>query len=123
MGNTAEHGQQHPISIYLGVWILLFVLSAFSYATDFMDPGVFRWAVIITLMLLKAGFIVAIFMHLMWERLALITAVLVPPIALFFLIGFMLSEGGYTFGTRVDYMGQPAAAKRIHMVHEEAAEH
>ena len=123
MSQAEEHGQQHPISIYLGVWILLFVLSAFSYATDFMQPSVFRWAVIIILMLLKAGFIVAIFMHLMWERLALITAVLLPPVALFFLIGFMLSEGNYTFGTRVDYMGQPVAAERIHIIHEGEQEH
>lgn len=121
--SQAEEHSQHPISIYLGVWLLLFILSSFSYLTDFMEPGVFRWAVIIILMLLKAGFIVAIFMHLMWERLALITAVLLPPVALFFLIGFMLSEGHYTFGTRVDYMGQPAAAERKHIIHEEEAEH
>ena len=31
-------------------------------------------------MLLKAGFIVAIFMHMAWERLALKFAILVPPL-------------------------------------------
>ena len=30
-----------------------------------------RWALIILFMLLKAGLIVAIFMHMAWERLAL----------------------------------------------------
>jgi len=116
---SGDHGQQHPISVYLYVWILLFVLSGFSYATDFMSPGVFRWTLIILLMLLKAGFIVAYFMHVKWERLALITAILGPPLALLVLIGFMLSEGRYTFGTRVDYLGQPEAAERIHMIHGE----
>ena len=34
----AETGsQEHPIGIYLKVWILLFVLSFFSYLVDFFD--------------------------------------------------------------------------------------
>ena len=32
-------------------------------------------------MLLKAGLIVAVFMHMAWERLALICAILLPPLA------------------------------------------
>jgi caa(3)-type oxidase subunit IV len=122
--HAEDHGQQHPIKIYLIIWILLFVLSAFSYGTDFMEPSVFRWVLIITLMLLKAGFIVAYFMHVRWERMALVTAILGPPLALLVLIGFMLSEGNYTFGTRVDYLGQPEKAERIHFVHPaEGEEH
>jgi cytochrome c oxidase subunit 4 len=119
--NTAEAGvQEHPIGVYLKVWILLFVLSFFSYLVDFFDlQGMLRWTLIIIFMLLKAGFIIAIFMHVMWERMALITAILGPPLLLLFLIGFMISEGFYVFGTRVDYMGHPAAAERNHVVHEE----
>ena len=112
-----DHGQQHPISIYLYVWILLFVLSAFSYATDFMSAGVLRWTLILLLMMLKAGFIVAIFMHVKWERMALVTAILGPPLVLLVLIGLMLNEGQYVFDTRVDYLGQPEAAERIHVTH------
>ena len=52
-------------------------------------------------MLLKAGFIVAIFMHMAWERLALKLAILVPPLALLVLIGLMAIEGDYTFLTRL----------------------
>ena len=79
--NTAEAGgQEHPIGVYLKVWILLFVLSFFSYLVDFFDlQGMLRWTLIIIFMLLKAGFIIAIFMHVMWERMALITAILGPP--------------------------------------------
>lgn len=113
--------QQHPIGIYLKVWILLFVLSFFSYLVDYFDfQGMLRWTLIIIFMFLKAGFIVAIFMHVMWERMALITAILGPPLLLLFLIGFMISEGFYVFGTRVEYMGRPAAAERVHVVHEES---
>lgn len=119
---TAETGgQEHPIGIYLKVWILLFVLSTMSYLVDYFDfQGMLRWTLIIVFMLLKAGFIVAVFMHVMWERMALITAILGPPLLLLFLIGFMISEGFYVFGTRVDYMGHPAEAERVHVVHEEA---
>jgi len=93
----------------------------FSYLVDFFDfQGMLRWTLIIIFMLLKAGFIIAIFMHVMWERMALITAILGPPLLLVFLIGFMISEGFYVFGTRVDYMGHPEVAERVHVVHEES---
>jgi cytochrome c oxidase subunit IV len=52
-------------------------------------------------MLLKAGLIVAIFMHMAWERMALVCAILVPPIALLVLVGMMFSEAGHTFLTRL----------------------
>ena len=91
-------GQQHPISIYLWIWALLFVLSAFSYMVDYLHfQGYTRWSLILLFMFLKAGFIIAIFMHMAWERVALITAILLPPIALLFLIGFMAVEGQYIF--------------------------
>ena len=49
---TASHaeGQQHPIKIYLWIWLLLFVLSAFSYMVDYFQlQGYLRWTLIITL--------------------------------------------------------------------------
>ncbi len=101
MEQTAGH-QQHPITIYLVVWALLFVLSAFSYMVDYFHlQGLLRWSLIITFMLLKAGFIVAVFMHMAWERLALKFAILLPPLCLLVLISFMVIEGDYTFLTRV----------------------
>ena len=69
----SDQGQQHPISIYFWIWGLLFVLSAASYMVDYMQfQGYLRWSLIIIFMMLKAGLIVAIFMHMMWERMALI---------------------------------------------------
>jgi caa(3)-type oxidase subunit IV len=98
---SAQEGQQHPIAIYLWIWLLLFVFSAFSYAVDYFHlQGALRWTLILVFMFLKAGFIVAIFMHMRWERLALKLAILVPPLALLILIGLMAIEGDYTFLTR-----------------------
>ncbi len=80
-------GQQHPIKLYLGIWILLFVFSAFSYMVDYFQlQGALRWTLILLFMFLKASFIVAIFMHMAWERLALKLAILVPPLTLLVLI-------------------------------------
>jgi cytochrome c oxidase subunit IV len=94
--------QQHPIKIYLMSWILLFVLSAFSYMVDYFQlQGALRWTLILTFMFLKAGFIVAIFMHVAWERLALKLTILIPPLALLVLIALMAIEGDYTFLTRL----------------------
>ena len=96
--------QQHPISLYLKIWVLLFILSALSYAVDYMQlQGALRWSLILIFMALKAGFIIAIFMHMMWERMALITAILVPPLCLLLLILLMAMESDYTFMSRLTF--------------------
>lgn len=103
----AEHSagqQQHPIKVYLWIWVLLFVFSTGSYLVDYFHfHGMVRWFLILLFMFLKAGCIISIFMHMAWERLALITAILLPPIALLFLIGLMAVEGDYTTSTRAEY--------------------
>jgi len=97
-----QQHQQHPIGLYLKVWVLLFVLSAMSYGVDYFHiQGLTRWSLIIVLMLLKAGFIVAVFMHMAWERLALICAILLPPAALLVLVGLMASEASHTLLSRL----------------------
>src|SRR5215510_14791271 len=118
--SDAKEGQQHPIAIYLWIWLLLFVLSTFSYLVDYFHlQGVLRWSLIIVFMLLKAGFIVAIFMHMNWERLALKLAILVPPLCLLILIGLMAIEGDYTFLTRSDWFAKDNAPHVV--VHEAGA--
>ncbi len=104
-GHAAE-GQQHPLKIYLLIWALLFVFSTFSYLVDYFNlHGMLRWSLIIIFMLAKAGFIVAIFMHMRWERLALKFAILIPPLALLILISLMAIEGAHTFVTRYGAFG------------------
>ena len=74
-------GQRHPIGMYLKIWGWLFVLSAGSYCVDYFGvEGYLRWSLILLFMVLKAGLIVAVFMHMLWERLALMYAILVPPV-------------------------------------------
>ena len=94
-------GQQHPLGIYFKIWALLFVLSAASYMVDYWQfVGWVRWFLIIIFMLLKAGLIVAVFMHMQWERLALIYAILLPPVLVLVFVFLMVSEADYTFLTR-----------------------
>jgi cytochrome c oxidase subunit IV len=117
----SEGQQQHPLAIYFWIWGLLFVLSTFSYLVDYFEfQGYLRWSLILIFMILKAGFIVAIFMHMAWERLALIYAILGPPIVLLLLIGFMAIEGDYTVLTRLNYFG---ADTTVFAEHGAAAEH
>ena len=102
----AEEGQQHPLKIYLIMWIALFVLSGMSYATDFMNDGALRTFLIMLFMFLKASGIVWVFMHMGWERPALKIAILGPPAALLVLIWLMSLEGSYIEDTRLEYYGE-----------------
>lgn len=101
-----EREQQHPIRLYLVVWLWLFVLSTFSYLVDFFQlEGYLRWSLILLFMVLKAGLIVAVFMHMAWERLALVYAVLLPPLAVLVFVAIMAIESDYTLFTRVVFFG------------------
>jgi cytochrome c oxidase subunit IV len=114
-GQHHVEGQQHPLGIYFKIWGLLFVLSTASYLVDYFHfHGYLRWTLIIVFMLMKAGLIVAVFMHMLWERLAMVYAILLPPILLLVLMGIGAFEGDYTFLTRGTFFGaapaqQPAA--------------
>ena len=103
---AAEEGQQHPLKIYWIMWVALFLLSGLSYWTDFWDDGPVRTGAILTLMMLKAGGIVWIFMHMGWERLALKLAILGPPVAILVLIWLMSYEGFYVEDSRLETFGE-----------------
>ncbi len=94
-------GQQHPISSYFKVWGWLFVLSTFSYLVDYFHvESYLRWTLILVFMVMKAGLIVAFFMHMRWERFALMYAILVPPVLVLIFVFLMTFEADYTFFTR-----------------------
>ena len=120
---SSEVGQQHPLSLYFWIWGLLFVVSAGSYMIDFYQVGYdvgtmeLRWALILIFMFLKAGYIVAIFMHLKWERPALIYALLLPPVVLLVLVTLMAWEADYTWLTRVVYFGAEVAPEPAPVEH------
>ncbi len=98
---SGDEGQQHPIKVYLYIWGLLFILSLFSYLVDYYHlEGMLRWSLILIFMMVKAGFIVAVFMHMNWERLAIKYAILGPPLVLLVFVALMVYESDYTFLTR-----------------------
>lgn len=114
---TQSHaqGQQHPIGIYLKIWGWLFVLSAASYMVDYFHlQGYLRWSLILVFMLLKAGLIVAVFMHMLWERLALVYAILVPPLLLLVLLAIGALEADYTFLTRGTFFAPGSEVQTQH---------
>jgi cytochrome c oxidase subunit IV len=99
---THTKGQQHPIKLYLVVWGWLFVLSTCSYLVDYFGlQGYLRWSLILLFMVLKAGLIVAVFMHMAWERLALAYAILLPPVLVLVFVAIMVFESDYTHLIRV----------------------
>jgi len=102
----AEVHQQHPIKLYLVVWAWLFILSTCSYLVDYFGlHGYLRWSLILIFMMLKAGLIVAVFMHMAWERLAMMYAIILPPILVLVFVTMMVFEADYTLLTRIAFFG------------------
>ena len=100
-----HEGQEHPIKLYLVVWGWLFILSTFSYLVDYFHfEGYLRWSLILLFMILKAGLIVAIFMHMAWERLALSYAILLPPVLVLVFVAIMVFESDYTLWLRTIFL-------------------
>ena len=108
MAQAAAHaqGQQHPIRLYLVVWIWLFILSACSYFVDYFQlQGLLRYSLILLFMMLKAGLIIAVFMHMAWERLSLVYAILVPISAVLVFVAIMVLESDHTLFSRLSSFG------------------
>lgn len=105
--HSQDQEHDHPsVALYLKVWILLFIISALSYMVDIMEfQGLLRWSLIIIFMILKAGLIMAVFMHFAWESKTLKVALLVPTFAIVVFVVFMIIEGNYTFVNRMLHMG------------------
>ena len=106
MSQAVAHaeGQHHPIKLYLVVWGWLFVLSACSYLVDYFHiQGYLRWSLILLFMMLKAGLIVAVFMHMAWERLALVYAILVPVAGVLVFVAIMVFEADHTLLSRMTF--------------------
>ena len=102
----ADAHQEHPIKLYLVVWGWLFILSAGSYFVDYVGlQGYLRWTLILLFMVLKAGLIVAVFMHMAWERLAMVYAILVPPVLVLVFVVMMALESDYTLWMRNTFFG------------------
>ena len=107
--SSHAEGQVHPIGVYLKIWGLLFILSLFSYLVDYYQlQGALRWSLILIFMILKAGLIMAVFMHMVWERLSLVYAIILPVLLVMVFVWLMVYEGDYVEGTRFERFTAPA---------------
>lgn len=99
-----EEAQSHPLGIYFWIWGWLFVLSVGSYMTDIIAMNDYlKWTLITLFMFAKAGLIMAVFMHMIWERLSLTMVILVPPGVLLVAIAIFALEAEYTISSRLEY--------------------
>ncbi len=81
-------------------------LSTCSYLVDYFNlQGYLRWSLIVLFMMLKAGLIVAVFMHMAWERPAMMYAILVPPVFVLIFTVLMMFESEYTLFSRLTFFG------------------
>jgi|TARA_B100001971_G_scaffold82706_1_gene76282 cytochrome c oxidase subunit IV len=71
---------------------------------DYLNfEGSLRWTLIVLFMLSKAALIIAIFMHLFWERYAIVNALLWPMTLMLLFVWIMAAESEYTLLTRLFY--------------------
>ena len=99
-----EQGQQHPLSVYFWVWGWLFVLSVGSYLVDISNLHIYiKWILITLFMLVKAGLIMAVFMHMVWERLSMTMVILAPPFVLLLAMAIFGLEAQYTLSSRLQF--------------------
>lgn len=98
--NDQEH-DSHGLRNYFWIWGWLFVLSVCSYVVD-ISPihQMLKWILITVFMFLKAGMIMAVFMHMQLERLSLVTMIIVPPGAMLFALFVFGIEGAYIENVR-----------------------
>lgn len=104
-----HHDEEHESMTRGGIWKVFFILLAITcveffialylvpkghMATNIANP------VYIVLTLAKAFYIVAYFMHLKFERMALMLAIVVPILFIIGLILVLTNESFYWFGLR-----------------------
>ena len=87
--------QTIPYRTYWIIWGLLLVLTLAMMAIEAAPfPRVLGVLVLLIAMFVKAGFIVAWFMHLKFERVALqMTIVLATVLTVIFLFGLLVPDG------------------------------
>jgi cytochrome c oxidase subunit IV len=96
MTDTAH--QSHSKKTYIKVWMwLLFITLAGFIISPLQLPGAVHTFLIVMVALMKAGLIVAFFMHLKFEKIGLIYSILLPLILLIALVVALLYEGTTSF--------------------------
>ena len=109
--HTNDHGAHEAHgdmvkTIWRTFWIMLIVtivevVGALIYPESM--PRMILNVFFIVMSLLKAYYIVAVFMHLKFERKAMATTILLPVIFLLYAVVVMLVEGDYWLKSVVNY--------------------
>ena len=104
-----EHASEHEGMSKKKIWQVFFYLLGitaieFFIALYLIPKGILGHGmgnfIYIVLTLVKAFYIVAYFMHLKFEKLGLIYAIIVPTIFIIFFIVWMLYEGNFWMNIR-----------------------
>lgn len=118
-----EHTES-PADMKTQIWKTFWILLAFTLvdiALYFIIPAsMMRNWVFIVLGIVKAFFIVSIFMHMKFERKFLRMMIILPMMFVVYLITLMVIEGGYTDNNR---NGEQTAAPATAEQHDAHAGH
>lgn len=101
MAAHIEHGekaQPQTKELWRTFWILLGITIFEFFIAFVVDADDYKWPKIITFIILtivKAAYIVGIFMHLKHEVKALIWTVVLPCIFVIWLVAALIMEGGF----------------------------
>ena len=106
----AEHSEEHESMTKKKIWNVFFILLAITCVEFFIALYLVPRQIVpvqlvnplyIILTLLKAFFIVAYFMHLKFERMSLIFAIIVPILFIIGLILVLTNESHHWFDLRL----------------------
>ncbi len=101
--HTHAHAEEHETMTKKKIWIVFFYLLGITavefFVALYMKPhglnaGIANF-IYIVLTLVKAFYIVAYFMHLKFEKLALKTGIVISFVFIIYFIVLMLTEGSY----------------------------
>ena len=74
--------------VIFSVWFALLGMTVLEVFLAYRSLSLQAMVILLMgLSILKAGLIIAVFMHMVWERLALVYAILLPPLLLLVLLG------------------------------------
>lgn len=97
-----HHDEAHGVAVRKNIWKVFWILAALT-ALEFLvafvvGRGAFRNITFILMTLVKAGYIVGIFMHLKDEVRSLLMTILIPCLFVLWFILALLIEGGFYNG-------------------------
>lgn len=82
-----------PVPVYIGVFVLLMVLTAVTVAVAFVDLGVLSTPVALLIAVAKATAVVLIFMHVRWSPRVI--SMIVVGSVIFLVILFLVTLSDY----------------------------